>query len=55
MAAEVETMFLVKDEIHLIDLALAAIITISFTLITNLFMKKKIKNINMADSLKSIE
>lgn len=54
-AAEVETMFLVKDEIHLIDLALAAIITISFTLITNLFMKKKIKNINMADSLKSIE
>jgi len=54
-AAEVETMFLVKDEIYLKDLALAAIITICFTLITNLFMKKKIKNINMADSLKSIE
>lgn len=53
-AAEVETIFLVKD-INLINLVIAAIITICFTLITNLLMKKKIKNINMIDSLKSIE
>lgn len=53
-AAEVETIFLVKD-INLINLLISTIITISFTLITNLFMKKKIKNINMIDSLKSIE
>ena len=54
-SAEVETIFLVKDQVNIINLILAFIITISFTLITNLFMKKKIKNINMADSLKSIE
>lgn len=53
-AAEVETIFLVKD-INLINLVIATIITICFTLITNLFMKKKIKNINMIDSLKSVE
>ena len=53
-AAEVETIFLVKD-INLINLVISAIITICFTLITNLIMKKKIKNINMIDSLKSIE
>lgn len=53
-AAEVETIFLVKD-INLINLLISAIITICFTLITNLFMKKKIKNINMIDSLKSVE
>lgn len=53
-AAEVETIFLVKD-INYINLAISAIITICFTLITNLLMKKKIKNINMIDSLKSVE
>ncbi|MBO5412780.1 MAG: ABC transporter permease [Clostridia bacterium] len=53
-AAEVETIFLVKD-INLINLVISTIITICFTLITNLLMKKKIKNINMIDSLKSIE
>lgn len=53
-AAEVETIFLVKD-INLINLVIAAIITTCFTIITNLLMKKKIKNINMIDSLKSIE
>lgn len=53
-AAEVETIFLVKD-INYVNLAISAIITICFTLITNLLMKKKIKNINMIDSLKSVE
>lgn len=53
-AAEVETIFLVKD-INIVNLAISTIITIAFTLITNLLMKKKIKNINMIDSLKSIE
>lgn len=53
-AAEVETIFLVKD-INYINLGLSIIITICFTLITNWMMKKKIKNIDMIDSLKSIE
>ena len=53
-AAEVETIFLVKD-INYINLGLSVIITICFTLITNWMMKKKIKNIDMIDSLKSIE
>ena len=53
-AAEVETIFLVKD-INYINLFVSTIITICFTLITNLLMKKKIKNINMIDSLKSVE
>ena len=53
-SAEVETIFLAKD-INIVNLFISAIITISFTLITNLLMKKKIKNINMIDSLKSVE
>ena len=53
-SAEVETIFLPK-EINYINLAISAGLTILFTLITNLFMKKKIKNIDMIDSLKSIE
>lgn len=53
-SAEVETIFLSKD-INVVNLGIAAVITILFTLITNLFMKKKLKNINMIDSLKSIE
>lgn len=53
-SAEVETIFLPKD-INIVNLAISAIITICFTLITNMFMKKKIKNINMIDSLKSVE
>ena len=53
-AAEVETIFLVKD-VNYINLLISIIITISFTLITNLIMKKKIKSIDMIDSLKSIE
>ena len=51
---QVETIFLVKD-INYINLIISSIITICFTLITNRLMKKKIKNINMIDSLKSIE
>lgn len=53
-AAEVETIFLVKD-INYINLGISIIITILFTLITNFFMKKKIKNVDMVESLKSIE
>lgn len=53
-AAEVETIFLVKD-INYINLAVSIVITILFTLITNFVMRKKIKNIDMIDSLKSIE
>lgn len=53
-AAEVETIFLVKD-INYINLGISVIITLSFTFITNLAMKKKIKNIDMVESLKSIE
>ena len=53
-AAEVETIFLVKD-INYINLVVSIIITIGFTLITNFVMKKKIKDIDMIDSLKSIE
>lgn len=53
-AAEVETIFLVKD-INYINLVVSLIITLVFTLITNFAMRKKIKNIDMIDSLKSIE
>ena len=53
-AAEVETIFLVKD-INYINLAVSIVITLGFTLITNFVMRKKIKNIDMIDSLKSIE
>lgn len=53
-SAEVETIFLVKD-INYINLGISVIITLSFTFITNLAMKKKIKNIDMVESLKSIE
>lgn len=53
-AAEVETIFLAKD-INLINLLIATIITVCFTLITNLLMKNKINKINMIDSLKSVE
>ena len=53
-AAEVETIFLVKD-INYINLIVSLIITLVFTLITNFAMRKKIKNIDMIDSLKSIE
>lgn len=53
-AAEVETIFLSKD-INVVNLFISSIITICFTIITNLLMKKKIKNINMIDSLKSVE
>lgn len=53
-AAEVETIFLVKD-INYINLVISIIITLGFTLITNFLMKNKIKNIDMIDSLKSIE
>lgn len=53
-AAEVETIFLVKD-INYLNLLISAVITICFTLITNLLMKKKIQKIDMIDSLKSIE
>ena len=53
-AAEVETIFLVKD-INYFNLLISIIITICFTLITNFMMRRKIKSINMIDSLKSIE
>ena len=53
-SAEVETIFLSK-EINIINLVIASIITIIFTLITNIAMKNKLKNINMIDSLKSVE
>lgn len=53
-AAEVETIFLVKD-INYFNLVISIVITICFTLITNFMMKRKIKNINMIDSLKSVE
>lgn len=53
-AAEVETIFLVKD-INYINLIVSIVITVFFTLITNFAMRKKIKNIDMIDSLKSIE
>ena len=53
-AAEVETIFLVKD-INYIAMVISVVITLMFTLITNFVMKKKIKNIDMVESLKSIE
>ncbi len=53
-SGEVETIFLPKD-INYINLLISAALTFLFTLITNLFMKKKIRNIDMIDSLKSIE
>ena len=53
-AAEVETIFLVKD-INYFNLLVSIVITLAFTLITNILMKKKIKSIDMVESLKSIE
>ena len=53
-SAEVETIFLSKD-ISIINLGIASLMTLLFTLITNWIMKKKLKNINMIDSLKSVE
>ena len=49
-SAEVETIFLPK-EVNYPYLALAAAVTFVFTLITNLFMKPKIRKIDMIDSL----
>ena len=53
-SAEVETIFLPKN-INYPYLALSAAVTLAFTIITNLFMKRKIRKIDMIDSLKSIE
>ena len=53
-SAEVETIFLPKN-INYPYLALSAAVTLVFTIVTNLFMKHKIRKIDMIDSLKSIE
>ena len=42
-------------DISIINLGIASLMTLLFTLITNWIMKKKLKNINMIDSLKSVE
>ena len=44
-----------KNLDNYINLAISAVVTFTFTIITNQFMKKKIRNIDMIDSLKSIE
>ena len=53
-SAEVETMFM-PITFHPITFIVAFVITILFTLITNKIMNRKLKKIDMIDSLKSVE
>ena len=53
-SAEVETIML-PVEFNTLNVVISILITLSFTLITNFMMKKKIKKIDMIESLKSVE
>ncbi len=53
-SAEVETI-MIPVELSILDFVISVSITLVFTLITNLMMKKKIKKIDMIESLKSVE
>lgn len=53
-SAEVETIML-PVEFNTLNVLISILITLSFTLITNFMMKKKIKKIDMIESLKSVE
>ena len=53
-SAEVETL-MIPVELKMPDFIISVLITFSFTLITNFMMKKKIKKIDMIESLKSVE
>jgi len=53
-SAEVETIML-PVEFNTLNVVISILITLSFTLITNFMMKKKIKRIDMIESLKSVE
>lgn len=53
-SAEVETIML-PVEFNIINVIISILITLCFTLITNFMMKKKIKKIDMIESLKSVE
>lgn len=53
-SAEVETI-MIPVELSVLDFVISVSITLMFTLITNLMMKKKIKKIDMIESLKSVE
>lgn len=53
-SAEVETILLPK-QVNIVNLTCAFAMTMLFTIITNMLMKKKIRKIDMIDSLKSVE
>lgn len=53
-SAEVETI-MIPVELKIVDFLISVAITLCFTLITNFMMKKKIKKIDMIESLKSVE
>ena len=53
-SAEVETI-MIPVELNIVDFIISVSITLTFTLITNFMMKKKIKKIDMIESLKSVE
>lgn len=49
------TSYMFGREVKLLSFALSAIITVIFSLIVNIFMSKKLKNIQMVDSMKAID
>ena len=42
-------------EIHLLSFAAAFVLTMVFTVLISLFMRRKLDGVNMVESLKSIE
>ena len=42
-------------EIHLLSFALAFVLTMAFTVLVMLFMRRKLDSVNMVESLKSVE
>lgn len=53
-SAEVETILLSRD-LNIVSFIYSSVITLGCTFITNIIMSKKIKQIDMIDSLKSVE
>lgn len=51
---EIDTMMFGRKA-HLISFILSVLLTMFFSILVNLFMKSKLRNINMVESLKSIE
>lgn len=51
---EIDTMMFGR-KVHIVSYVLAVVFTMFFSILVNLFMKSKLRNVNMVESLKSIE